>query len=172
MTRPSYQEAIDQLGLLDVLVDFDPVVIGTPPLGIATDKSDIDIACSANNLDTFATFAKKQFTHHQDFQLRDIDHLNEPACVATFKALDWEFELFCQTLKTSEQWGVRHFIVEQRLLNLCPQLAQGITKLKEDGIKTEPAFAQVLALDGDPYEAVLKLETYSDEDLQQLIAKR
>ena len=172
MTRPNYQEAIDQLALLDTLADFEPVVIGTPPLGIATDKSDIDIACSTNNLDVFAKFTKKQFGHHQDFRLRDIDHLNEPACVVTFKALDWEFELFCQTLKTAEQWGVRHFIVEQRLLNLCPQLVQDITMLKEGGIKTEPAFAQVLALDGDPYEAVLNLETYSDEELSQLIAKR
>ena len=172
MTRPNYQEAIDQLALLDTLTDFDPVVIGTPPLGIATDKSDIDIACSASNLDVFAKFAKQQFAHYQDFQLRDIDHLNEPASVVTFKALDWEFELFCQTLKTAEQWGVRHFIVEQRLLNLCPQLVEDITRLKEGGIKTEPAFAQVLALDGDPYEAVLKLETYTDEELSQLIAKR
>jgi hypothetical protein len=38
------------------------------------------------------------------------------------------------------------------------------------GLKTEPAFAAVLNLSGDPYEALLDLETWSDEALIRLVA--
>jgi hypothetical protein len=37
---------------------------------------------------------------------------------------------------------------------------------------TEPAFARLLRLPGDPYQAVLELEPRSDEDLRQLLKAR
>jgi hypothetical protein len=51
-------------------------------------------------------------------------------------------------------------------------LVDKVKLLKQNGIKTEPAFAQLLALQGDPYEAMLNLETYSDIELINLISKR
>lgn len=171
MKRVSYQDAIAQLGLLDALIEYNPVLIGTPPLGISTDKSDIDIACSSTSLREFAKFSKLKFGHHEDFEMLEIQDLTEPACVAKFSALDWEFELFCQALPTSDQWGVRHFYIEQRLLGLSSKLIRDVTELKQNGLKTEPAFAQLLLLEGDPYQAILDLETYSDEALLSLIYK-
>ena len=60
--RPNYQQVIDQLGLISALVDFDPIVIGTPPLGIAVEGSDIDIACSAPDLSVFAEIIHAKFS--------------------------------------------------------------------------------------------------------------
>lgn len=167
-SRPNYQQVIDQLGLIATLADFDPDVIGTPPLGIAVEGSDIDIACSALDLSVFATHARARFEHHHAFEIHDIQHLSEPACVAKFHALNWDIELFCQTMPTHEQWGVRHFYIEQRLLNLSPALKPKVIALKQKGIKTEPAFAQLLGLKGDPYEAMLELEMMSDDDIKAL----
>ena len=60
---------------------------------------------------------------------------------------------------------------EQRLLALDSRLGSAVVRLKEEGLKTEPAFASVLGLNGDPYEAMLMLEEKSDEELVGLIQK-
>lgn len=167
--RPNYQQVIDQLGLIAALADFDPVVIGTPPLGIAIEGSDIDIACSASDLGVFAVHAREKFEHFDAFEIHEIQHLAEPACLASFNALNWDIEVFCQTMPTREQWGVRHFHIEQRLLKLFPALKSKVITLKQEGMKTEPAFAQLLGLKGNPYEAMLELEPLSDEALTELM---
>ncbi|MGG3403579.1 glycerophosphodiester phosphodiesterase [Bacillus paranthracis] len=38
-----------------------------------------------------------------------------------------------------------------------PHIREEIIRLKENGLKTEPAFAQVLNIDGDPYEGLIVL---------------
>jgi hypothetical protein len=63
-------------------------------------------------------------------------------------------------------------IVEARLLAIFgPDFQSGIVALKERGIKTEPAFALALGLDGDPYRAVLELEEHTDYQLTALIRR-
>ncbi|MDQ0047454.1 hypothetical protein J2T18_001737 [Paenibacillus polymyxa] len=44
-----------------------------------------------------------------------------------------------------------------------------IIQLKILGVKTESAFAKLLGLDGDAYEALLKLEDWTDEELRRLL---
>ncbi|WP_421980772.1 DUF4269 domain-containing protein [Roseibium sp.] len=167
--RPSYVDIIDQLDLPQVLAEFDPIVIGTPPLGIATARSDIDIACFASDFGRFDRAVRRAFGEMQAFSIRTADHLPDLATVASFFACGWEIEIFCQEIETEKQWGVRHFRVEERLLALQPRLRQQISCLKQGGMKTEPAFARILGLAGDPYEAILQLEDLSDAQLVDLL---
>ena len=167
--KPHYQDVIDKLDLLSRLAAFRPVVIGTPPLGLATDDSDIDIACSAPNFDRFSGVAADAFGGEEAFALRHVGHTPDPALVASFRAMGWEIELFCQKIATDDQWGVRHFRVEKRLLALAPHLREAVVRWKQAGLKTEPAFAKALSLPGDPYEAVLALEGLDDAQLQRVI---
>ena len=51
-----------------------------------------------------------------------------------------------------------------------PDYFQVHQELKRKGVKTEPAFAHVLGLPGDPYAAVLALERRSTTELISLIA--
>ncbi|MDP4097618.1 DUF4269 domain-containing protein [Paenibacillus sp. P96] len=46
-----------------------------------------------------------------------------------------------------------------------------IRSMKRDGFKTEPAFAALLGLQGDPYEELLRMYSWSDEQLRRFIDK-
>jgi hypothetical protein len=55
-----------------------------------------------------------------------------------------------------EQVAYRHMVVEWNILAANDDNFRGeIIRLKKSGMKTEPAFAQLLQLDGDPYQALL-----------------
>ncbi len=167
--KPHYADVIERLDILTQLAEFRPVVIGTPPLGIATDESDIDIACTSQDFDRFFAVVGRAYDRMEAFSVCKVDHLFAPAAVASFKAMGWEIELFCQKVATEHQWGVRHFRVEARLLALEARLQDAVLRLKRDGMKTEPAFAKLLSLPGDPYVALLELDCMSDACLQEII---
>jgi len=169
--RPGYETIIDDLKLLLRLQKFSPVLIGTPPLGIATDESDIDIACGAHDLQAFIDFTWREFGHHEQYVGAEQQHLDAPAAVVQFYYRQWFVEIFCQQIDTLEQAGVRHFCIEKRLLDLEPRLGQMVMELKRSGTKTEPAFSSLLKLEGDPYDAILELEKLSDEELRKLLAR-
>lgn len=163
--RTTYDQVIEKLDLLAILCPFDPVVIGTPPLGIDVANSDIDIACFSEDLEQFANFATRQLESNSAFCIRSTIAQNHLALTVRFSAFDWDVEIFCQAVPTREQWGVRHFLIEQRLLALFDDLKSRVVELKRSGLKTEPAFAKALGLAGDPYVAILKLEDVDDGEL-------
>ncbi|MDF0540958.1 DUF4269 domain-containing protein [Sphingobium sp. H39-3-25] len=163
--RPDYQDALARLDILETLARFDPHIAGTPPLGIAMPSSDIDILCHAPDAAAFADVLWSAFSGHQGFAMRQWAG-GERAVIATFVAEGWAFELFGSPLPVARQAGWRHFLVEQRLLALGgPPFRAAVLALRHQGIKTEPAFGQLLSLPGDPYAALLALERESDESL-------
>lgn len=170
MVKPYYGKVIDELEILTRLEEFAPVAIGTPPLGLATDESDIDVACTSPDFERFSAVVRRAFGQMEAFSICHVDHLAAPAMVASFKAMGWEIELFCQKVATTHQWGFQHFRVEARLLALGPHLKDAVMRLKRDGLKTEPAFAKALSLPGDPYVALLELEALDDAQLRDVIA--
>lgn len=151
------------------LAPFQPTLIGTYPLGLAVDGSDLDIACACDDLDRFehalrATLAQLGVAARFE--------RSETAVVAAFELGDVPVEIFGQALPVTAQRGFRHMVIEGRLLVIGgAALAARIRDLKRAGTKTEPAFAQVLGLAGDPYEALLALETWPPERLRDLVAR-
>ena len=166
--RPGFQSVLQDLNVTGKLARFEPTIIGTPPLGIDVESSDIDIACTHDDLQEFGSEAAKCFDHLNGFRFEHVRDLPDPAVRAFFSTQGWDIELFCQTLPIQEQWGVRHFLIEKRLLEIQPKLKSLVIQLKRSGLKTEPAFAAALGLDGDPFKAMLLLEPYSDHELKVL----
>lgn len=74
--------------------------------------------------------------------------------------------------KSLHQNAYRHFQIEERLLKLGGKnLRRKILEFRGFGYKTEPAFAKVLGLVGDPYESLLNLHKETEEVLSVLINK-
>ncbi|WP_025692339.1 DUF4269 domain-containing protein [Paenibacillus zanthoxyli] len=96
----------------------------------------------------------------------------KPRVVARFTAGKWPVEIFGQPVPVNRQNGYIHMSVEARILDILGEgFRERVRLLKAEGIKTEPAFAQLLALEGDPYEALLQLEPLDRRELEALCRK-
>ena len=162
--RLDYSRVIETLQVLPCLAAYTPVVIGTPPLGLAIAGSDIDIACCAPDLERFGADLVRGFGSLPRFEMRRSLVRSVPSLVCSFDFMHWTIEIFGQPVPVAAQYGVRHFAIERRVLGLLGAgFRARVLALKTAGLKTEPAFAQLLGLAGDPYKALLDLETWPDE---------
>lgn len=163
--------AVDDAGVLQVLAAFDPVVVGTFPLGLDRPGSDVDIVCCATDLDAFLAEVVPAFERWPGFTShRRVSDDQPEAAVVRLMVGDVPIEIFAQPIPTARQRGYRHLTVERRLLELGGrELADRVRAARRDGVSVEVAFAEVLGLDGDPYLAVLALEDESDARLHERI---
>ena len=153
-------EVLNENLILQKLWDFTPVLVGTIPINIAIDSSDLDIACYWKDKNHFIEIVKKNFSEENHFQIYEKEISGKEAIVANFFTDDFEIEIFGQNIPIQEQFGFRHMIIEAEILEEKGEdFRQKIIELKKSGIKTEPAFAQLLNLKGDPYEALLNFKT-------------
>lgn len=136
-----------------------PLVAGTFPLGIATKDSDLDILMQAQDLDALAARLAQDYANSPSFQCvrATVDAL--PTLIVSFEFDNVPFEVFAQDRPSVTQRAYRHLLVEERLLKYGGHLLQEkVQRLREQGMKTEPAFATALGLSTDPYEALLSLQ--------------
>ena len=164
----------DMLSALDpdgLLAPFDPHLAGTPPLGLDLPESDIDILLTIRDEAQYCAQIHQLFGACADFRLWQWIGGNRPV-MCRFFAFGWEVELFASREPVRQQAGYRHFVLEQRLLALGGEaFFNEIFALRQAGLKTEPAFARRLGIDGDPYLGLLSLETADDRRLLALIER-
>ncbi|PYI54248.1 DUF4269 domain-containing protein [Paenibacillus flagellatus] len=164
-------ERIVRYRLLESLQPFRPIVVGTIPIDIDIEGSDLDIACETSDFDAFARTAEQCFGGLDGFVCK-----RKPAksgrgenVVVRFVCDGLPVELYAEAKPVLQQNGYVHMSVEHRLLELHGERLKGeIRRLKREGLKTEPAFARYFRLDGDPYEALLMLSDRTDDQLRKL----
>jgi hypothetical protein len=145
------------------------VLVGTFPLDLTVPGSDLDIICEVSDWAAFRQ-SLAGFAAFPGYAVRPAATA-EPALVVSFEVEGLAAEVFGQALPTARQNGYRHMVVEARLLAAGgAALRQRVLVLKASGVKTEPAFAQVLGLAGDPYQALLTLEACDEAALVALVA--
>lgn len=155
--------------VLEALRDYDPVLVSTVCLDIDIQSSDLDIICEATDLGVFHGFLVSAFGSREGFVVRRSES-EEPAVVAQFFHAGWEYEVFGQGIPVERQNAFRHLIQIERVLSCGgAPWRDKIRALKQSGMKTEPALAACLALGGDPYQAVLALEAFSDEEILERV---
>lgn len=156
----------------DRLAGYDAGLAGTFPIDIAIPGSDLDILVQDHDPLALAPFLNAAFGEEPGYVCRSAGTADGLALVASFRLDDLPVEIFVQALPVSRQMGWRHMLVEARLLTLDPSLRPAVRALKQAGVKTEPAFARLLALPGNPYQALLNLEPLADRALADLLSQR
>ena len=169
--REAYR-VLRELDLERVLRDHGPVLAGTVPLAVDVPASDLDVICQVDDLPAFHRLLAAAYGHLPSYRawVREFD--TGASAVALFRFRGFDVEVFGQALPACAQLAVLHMDVEARLLRLAgPPARRWIRVLKQLGMKTEPAFARYFGLEGDPYEALLRLGEQPDEALRA-VARR
>ncbi|ARS41351.1 diadenosine tetraphosphate hydrolase [Sphingobacteriaceae bacterium GW460-11-11-14-LB5] len=155
--QKAYQVLTDKQ-VLEKLSPYHPIVVGTIPINIDIENSDLDVICQVSNKDEFIVHVNTLFGNEKDFSISEST--NFEAVKANFIIDGLEIELFGQNTPTKQQNAYCHMLIEHKLLlEKGEEFRQEIIALKKQGYKTEPAFAKLLEIEGDAYEALLKLDS-------------
>jgi hypothetical protein len=169
--RDAYR-ALQTLDLFAVLRDYSPVLVGTIPLDLDVEQSDLDIICQVHDRLSFQYRVTRAFGRRPHFQVRSTRKDNLPSVIVSFTAAGFPIEIFGQPRPVTEQTAYRHMVVESRLLAIGGEAARRkIRELKCTGLKTEPAFARHFHLRGDPYQRLLEFAGLGDEELASTIRR-
>jgi hypothetical protein len=157
--RQAYDVLI-QAGIFQKLEVFRPILAGTIPLTIDIEGSDLDILCCFENATTFTDTVTREFLHLPDFRVKTKIISGHTSVVANFSVLDFPVEIFGQGVPVKDQMAYRHLLIEHQILKeRGEEFRQKVIELKRSGLKTEPAFAKLLGLDGDPWIALLSYQS-------------
>lgn len=150
-------EVLTQNKILSNLSEFDPILVGTIPINIDIENSDLDIVCHWKNKTEFIDKLNSIFRQENEFKIREILLNNNESIVVNFRIQGFEIEIFGQNTPVKNQNGYKHMIIEHEILQAKGEnFRLEIIKLKQNGYKTEPAFAFLLGLKGDPYAELLE----------------
>ncbi|KQW98599.1 DUF4269 domain-containing protein [Flavobacterium sp. Root420] len=142
--------------ILSNIAEFEPILVGTIPINIDIENSDLDIICYWENKTDFKTKIQSAFGKEKEFTIRETQIDNKETVVANFKIDPFEIEIFGQNIPTKNQNGYKHMIIEDQILTSKGEnFRLEIIKLKQKGYKTEPAFGLLLGLKNDPYLELL-----------------
>ena len=162
-------KVLKNLDIFNVLKQFNPILVGTIPLGIDTDKSDLDIICYVHDLIEFKKLVVDSFSSNKGFKVSN----KRDKIVIRFEVEGFLIEIYTENKPTDIQNGYRHMLIEKRILDLGGSiLRQKVIDLKNKSFKTEPIFAGLLGLYGNPYEELLSLEDMSDEYIVKLFSSK
>lgn len=138
---------------------FTPMLAGTIPININIENSDLDILCYYKDHRGYMDNLVRECSHYDGFRFYETSVRDVPAIISSFTLDNFSVEIFAQPQPVTAQWGYRHMMIEHHLLQTQGEdFRQQIIALKKEGYKTEPAFARLLGLSGDPYEALLEMQ--------------
>ena len=155
--KKAYQVLTDH-EIIEKLAPYHPILVGTIPINIDIENSDLDIICEVSDKNEFIDKLNELFGSEKDFTIHESPKFD--AIKANFIIDGFEIEIFGQNTPSTQQNAYRHMLIEHKLLlEKGEGFRQEIIDLKQQGYKTEPAFAKLLGLEGNSYKELLKLES-------------
>ncbi|TDQ28794.1 DUF4269 domain-containing protein [Tenacibaculum caenipelagi] len=154
--KEAYKVLIE-LDFFEFLKEFNPILVGTIPIDIDLESSDLDIVCQSENHEEFIKIVSEKYGELSGFEVKTIpSYKNLKTIIVTFKYKTFPIEIFVQNKPSEQQDSYLHMLIEYEvLLEKDKEFKSKIIALKKQGVKTEPAFAKLLGLEGNPYEALL-----------------
>lgn len=147
---------LSEYKILANIAEFDPILVGTIPINIDIENSDLDIICYCKNKEYFIEKLKSFFGNKNEFTIKETIIDNQETVVANFKIERFEIEIFGQNIPAKNQNGYKHMIIEHEILQSKGEnFRLEIIKLKQKGYKTEPAFGFLLGLKVNSYQELL-----------------
>lgn len=167
----AYSTVYDELAIFLRLQRHDPMWVGTFPIDVDVETSDIDIICNPANLRAFIHDVRAAYSFKEGFKLTWKAVQQIPTIIVRFTCNDFLIELFAQPKSVEEQMAYIHMLVEARLLAIGGESSkETIRELKRGGLKTEPAFAVHFGIGGEnPYQSLITLSQMDDESLYRQI---
>lgn len=164
--HPMIFKAITESKMLELLAIYNPLIVGSVPLGLGGPESDIDILLCTSKLQSFENFVLNILSKKFELSLNKKHLQNHQSLIIQYNYLGINFELFVQEVSTTRQPAYRHFLAEERLLMLGGiKFYNKIKSLRENGLKTEAAFAKALGLEQDPYLELERIQKISEKNL-------
>ncbi len=157
-TQQAAARVLQELKIFQVLAPFCPRLAGTIPIDVDLPGSDLDIICQAQDLYELAARVATHFGPMPGFRLRHKTREGQPILVAEFEYEGFPIQIYGSQTPVDHQRAWVHMVAEAYLLDQAgPEARAAVRKLKAAGLKTEPAFAQVFRLPGDPYDVLYQL---------------
>lgn len=172
---PKQKEAyriIDEIKILELLKNYKPILVGTIPIDIDIPASDLDIICEVHNFDYFEELILLSFGNMEAFRCKKSKVNGAARFVANFKYRNWPVEIFAQAIPATDQNGYKHMMIEYRILKILGETGNILIRdLKKKGLKTEPAFADLLKLSGDAYQLLLEMYDWEEDKLANFLVE-
>lgn len=161
--------SISELHIFNLLAEYSPILTGTIPIGISINSSDLDITCRFMDADKFENKMENLFSKHNEFKVQQKEKNRYWVVVASFTYQNFPFEIFGTLFPVTDQNSYKHMLIEYRILQLLGNdFKQKVIQLKQEGLKTEPAFAKLFNINGDPYQQLINIENIPDSQILQM----
>jgi predicted metalloenzyme YecM len=161
--------SIKNSGVLEKLRAFNPLVVGTFPLGLSVNNSDVDICVDFQNENDFISSVNSSLASFANFELAPTKINSGTAVIVKFSFENIHFEIIGQHMASCKQIAFQHFQIEEKILKYGQCHGEILNLRAQQGFKTEPAFAKHLCLVGDPYHELLELNKKSIAQLKTVI---
>lgn len=113
--KQEFASIVELSGILNVLEPFHPLWVGTVPIDVHIETSDIDIICLLE--DGLSEVIESKFGQEEGFYIQN----SESKLVAGFSYMKVPFGIFAEKIISQKQLGYLHMIAEANLLNILLQ---------------------------------------------------
>ncbi|MGL5795867.1 MAG: DUF4269 domain-containing protein [Waterburya sp.] len=164
MKKMQAKKAIEKSMVLDKLIEYSPTVVSTILVGFDTQDSDIDIICTYIDQKRYIEHIKNNFSQNNAFAFLKKDDF----VLFQFAFDGFLLEVYGEQNPIQKQNAYRHFKIMERISKIGGDNVQKIIReLKQNDVKTEAAIAAIFQLSGNPFEAVLEIENWSDAKISE-----